>query len=85
MVKNVYCYNIKYDNSFSFIDFTHQSMMNGNVGLHTSKDAPKEIEIEVDLDSNYLDMLRETEEKIKNTLERETGLYILGFSFMVRG
>lgn len=89
MVKRVYCYNIKYDNRISYLTVQGPTQLrcfaeNGYVNFYNGDSAPDKLFISVDLDENYLDHLHDTEEKIKNTLQEDTGLTVKSFGFMVK-
>ena len=86
--KRVYCFNIKYTNREGIISITGATALqsfanNGFVNMYNGETAPKELEVKVRLDNNYLDDILETEQKVKKVLEEEAGLTVKSFNFRV--
>lgn len=84
----VYCYNIEYYKKDTIIGISGpQALQNyveeGFLTLYDHTCAPKDLEVEVYLEPNFLDNLDETETIIKEQLEEDAGIKVENFSFRI--
>ena len=89
MLKKVCCYNIIYNEKEAIISIKGPEALDafvnqGFVNYYGSKEAPKSMELKVDLPDNWLDNLFDSEQKIKRALESESGLTVEHFDYSVR-
>jgi len=84
----VYCFNIDYYKKDKVIgvfgpDALQNFVQEGYLTHYDYTCAPKDLEVEVYLEPNFLDNLDETEEIIKAQLEEDAGLHVNSFSFRI--